>query len=724
MKKTLFLASLLIFTGVISASGQDASDAGVKESITLSSDKVDSETFTETWAGSGMFYSDKNKLAFLAAGSSENPYYISSADDTHANVDGISLSQSRGHTVSVGTFTGDSCIIIGTEANPQRVYTENSLFIGGYGWHATSGWRTNAVLESTTRGEVPFTAHEGTIVINKGSVLDTGTGTDSLGGAQIYIGHGGKGTVVVDGGTMTTRAFLGIATTTSEPDDNTGLLEIMNGGKVYIKAEPDKINSYYNQLLMGCSSTGKGILHISGEGSELVMESSALTPAASTGQSIHHSFVSIGKGNGGDAEVTVTDSASLTLGTEGAGQTYIYVGEGAGSTGSLNVTEKAEGHLNGVFMVGYGGEGSVNIEDAGSSLSAVDMYIGLEGGKGTASIGSGASLNVSGNLISYDTNDDGSSNSIFNSGTVNVGGEIYLTDGTTTQNYGTMTASGAIYIAEGSSFINAEGASLESTNSYIAMYAGSHTTNKGTMKGQNILVAAGAVLNNTGSLISSGGEKGIEVEQGATINNEGSLTGQISGGGTVQGTGSLGVVSIGKDTSYVVGNDTTPIFGLSAQSFTMNEQSVIVFNVDGTIAVSQGESVTWGSGKHSVIFGETVNVVDGAEIEIVFSRSMLGFETDTPFTLQLISGGSNSNYGNLDTLLANTSFSLAPEMRLLRSVSADEYEVSVTNAEYYVDSDNGLWLRGNAAVVPAPEPTTATLSLLALAALAARRRRG
>ncbi|MBQ7023145.1 MAG: PEP-CTERM sorting domain-containing protein [Akkermansia sp.] len=35
-----------------------------------------------------------------------------------------------------------------------------------------------------------------------------------------------------------------------------------------------------------------------------------------------------------------------------------------------------------------------------------------------------------------------------------------------------------------------------------------------------------------------------------------------------------------------------------------------------------------------------------------------------------------------------------------------------------------LGLRGNAAVVPAPEPTTATLSLLALAVLAARRRRG
>jgi len=192
----------------------------------------------------------------------------------------------------------------------------------------------------------------------------------------------------------------------------------------------------------------------------------------------------------------------------------------------------------------------------------------------------------------------------------------------------------------------------------------------------------------------------------------------------VQGTGSLGEVSIGKDTSYVVGNDTTPIFGLSAQSFTLNEQSAIIFNVDGTTAVSKGESATWGSGKHSVIFGETVNVVDGAEIEIVFSRSMLALESDTPFTLQLISGGENSYYGNLDMLLANTSYTLAPEMRLLRAVSADEWMVSVTNAEYYVDSDNSLWLRGNAAVVPAPEPTTATLSLLALAVLAARRRRG
>lgn len=31
-------------------------------------------------------------------------------------------------------------------------------------------------------------------------MLDTGTGTNALGGAQIYIGHGGKGTVTVDGG--------------------------------------------------------------------------------------------------------------------------------------------------------------------------------------------------------------------------------------------------------------------------------------------------------------------------------------------------------------------------------------------------------------------------------------------------------------------------------------------------------------------------------------------
>lgn len=744
MKKTLFLSSVCCaFCGGV-AHAEDAQP--VKETITLTSDTVTSETFTETAPGNGMFYSDKNNVAFLAGGTAENPYYITTADDTHANASDISLSAGAGHTVTVGGFTGDAYLAIGTEDTPVRVYTENSLFIGGYGWHGTSGWRTNAKLNSNTRGEIPFESHEGTVVINKGSVLDTGTGGTALGGAQIYIGHGGKGTMIVDGGTVTTRAFLGLATATATPDDNSGLLEIKNGGNVHITAEPDKINSYYNQLMIGGSNTGTGNIIVSGEGSQFVMDSSALEPAASTGQSTHYSFVSIGTGNGGQGTITVTDKAALTLGTENAGLTLIYLGEGAGATGALNVKENSSAALNGytyigaqgkgalnvesgasveqtsgVMLVGMsGGEGELNVKGTGSSLSSGAMEIGYDGAKGSVNVGTGADLTVNGNLIASDTKDDGISNSLTNDGEMKVSGYIYLTSGTTTTNNGTMTADGAVYIADGATFENAEGATLESTTSFISLYAGSHTTNKGEMKATDIYIAAGAELTNTGSMTVAGGADGISLADGATINNEGSLNGQISGKGTVQGTGTLGAVSIGQDTTYMVGGVDAPIFGVEASTFTLEEASLTVFNVDGATAAQSGQEATWGSGLHSAIYGNVVSLEAGAGIEIVFSSTMEGLEHGIEFNLKLIDGGEGSSY-DLETLLSNTTFTLAEQISTFSLTSA-ELELLVSDATYTV-VDNDLYLSGTAKISPIPEPTTATLSLLALCALASRRRR-
>lgn len=745
MKKTLFLSTLcLSFCGGIA---QAEGDSPVVETITLKSDKISGESFTETAAGNGMFYSDNNKVAFLAAGTKENPYYISAADDTHADAADISLSYGSGHTVTVGGFTGDSCLAIGTEQTPVRVYTENSLFVGGYGWHNTSGWRTNAVLNSNTRGEIPFEAHEGTIVINKGSTLDTGTGTNALGGAQIYIGHGGKGSVIVDGGTLTSRAFIGVSTSTATPDDNSGLLEIKNGGKVYLKAEPDKINSYYNQLLVGNSTTGTGSIVVSGEGSEFVMESSALTPQAGTGQSTHWSFVSIGSGNKGNGVVTVTDGATMTLGTKDAGATQISLAEGTGSTATFNVSNGGKSNFNGNTLVGYqgtatlnvesgsqvnhsggalyvgyaNGSGVVNVNGNGASLSADNVYVGSGAAKGSLNIGEGSALSVAENVTLYDTANDGFSNSLSNSGEVNIGGYLYLTDGTVATNSGSISATGDIYIADGSSFTNESGATLESTGSFIILYAGSSTTNNGIIKAKDIYVEAGAELTNTGSMIADGGESGITLSEGAAINNEGILSGQISGKGTVQGTGTLGDVSIGADTSYVVGDDVTPIYGVEAATFTLQEASLTVFNVDGATAAQVGETATWGSGLHSAIYGTDVKILSGAGIEIVFSDTMDGLESGIDFELKLIDGGEGSDYGDLAELLSNTTFSLAGQITTF-AIAADDYELTVTGAQYTV-KDNDLYLSGSASVSPVPEPTTATLSLLALAALAARRRR-
>lgn len=741
MKKILLLPFLAVLTTpVLLAEGTET----LRETITLKSDKVSEETFTETASGNGMFYSDKNKVGFLAAGTAENPYYISSADDTHANKDDISLSYGSGHTVTVGGFTGDAHLAIGSQDNQIRVYTENSLFVGGYGWHGTSGWRNNATLTSNTRGEIPFEAHEGSITINKGSSLETGTGTTALGGAQIYIGHGGKGTITVDGGILTSRAFIGIATPTGTPDDNSGLLEIKNGGKVYLTAEPDQINSYYNQLMVGASNTGKGTILISGEGSEMIMESSADTPQASTGQTTHWSFISIGTGNNGNGEVTVTDSATLTLGTQNAGSTQIALGEGTGATGTLSITENAKANLNGTTIVGYQGSASMDIQSGGevtqtsgnlfvgyaggegdltvgkdASLTAEGVSIGGAGAKGFVAVEQGGTMTVSGNLTATDTLDDAFSNSLENAGTVNIGGYLYLTDGTSTTNSGTISATGAVYIANGSSLTNNEGATLESTGSFISMDAGSQTTNNGTMIAKDIYIAAGAELTNTGTLETSGGNDGIVLSDGASINNEGTLSGKLSGNGSVEGSGIIGNVTIGEDTTLVVGSSDAPIVGLEATSITLAAGSSTLFNVDGAANVTMGGESTWGEGMHSIIFGETAIIESGALIELLFNGDMFTFGETTELDLLLIAGGASSEYGNLDELMNNTTFSLNSSVLTLRSANA--LSIDTSGLSYEV-KDNSLYLVGTAEL-SIPEPTTATLSLLALAALASRRRR-
>ncbi len=697
MKKILFLPLFAALTTPVLVAGDTES---VLESITLTSDNVVGETFTESAAGNGMFYSDSNKVGFIAAGTAENPYYISAADDTNANKDDISLSYGSGTTVSVGSFTGDSHLVIGTQDTPVRVYTENSLFVGGYGWHGTSGWRNNAELNSSTRGDLPFVAHEGSITINKGSTLDTGTGANALGGTQIRIGHGGKGTVTVDGGTLTSRALIAISSSTATDDDNSGLLEIKNGGKVYLKAEPDQIKSYYNQLMIGASNTGKGSLVISGEGSEMVMESSALTPQQGTGQTSFWSYVSIGTYEGGNGEVTVSDSATLTLGTENAGNVQISLGEGSGSTGALKVTENATANLNGTTIVGFQGTATVNIQSGGSvnqtsgalfvgysggsgdvtvgeasTLTAQSVYVGVNDAKGSVTVEKDSVMNVAGDLLIYDTLNDGIANSLVNSGTVNVGGSVSLTDGTT-------------------------------------------ATNSGAISAGNVYIAAGAELSNTGSLEISGGEGGIVLSEGARINNAGSLSGKISGNGSVEGSGVIETVTIGEDTMLVVGTSQAPIVGLRATDITLASGSTTRFNVDGEEDIASGGMADWGEGMHSIIFGETVSIESGAMIEIVFSSDIFTLGEVTELDMMLISAGEGSDYGDLETMMSHTSFSLNSSVLALRS--ADDLTLDVSNL-YYQVKDNSLYLVGEAALVP--EPTTATLSLLALAALAARRRR-
>ncbi len=721
MKKIVLLPLFAaLSSGVLTAEDTDAT----KETITLRSDQISAETFTETEAGNGLFYSDIGHIGFLATG--KTPYTITEKNNTQPNKEGIDLSYNA--TVSVGTFMGESHLIIGTEDSPLQVYTRNSLFVGGYGWFKDTPWRNNATLESNIRGSMEFAPHEGSITINKGSTLEVGTELGKsykvLGGAQLYIGHASNASVTVDGGNLISHAFIGISTDIgNENTTNDGLLDIKNGGKVIIKAEPEKmagsIGYSYNQLMIGHSTRGTGKVVISGEESTLELESSANSDSMGQG---YYTYASIGQGAGCKGEVLVENGGNLTLGTTAGSIVQITIGEGSNATGTLTV-DNATANLNGYTYIGYGGHGTIDINNAAEvtqsngvlvvgltaggkgevnvndgTLTASGIDIGSSSAQGSLNVAADGIVRVSGNLSIWDTADDGNSNSITNAGTITTGGYINLTDGTTMTNTGHIEATGDIWVQEGSTLNN----------------SGSFTSKS------ELHVSQGSTINNTGTL------KGniVNLEAGSDINNEGELNGQISGSGTIHGSGEIGAVSVGKDTTLVVGAvDAAPILGLTANEITLEKGSYTLFNIDGLTNVTEGGSAAWGSGEHSIIYGDKVQVQTGANFELVFNQNLFAPDTGIlTLDLLLIDGGSTPLECDVDELMDNTIFTLNNTTMALRRSMEDEWVIDTSNLSYTI-TENQLKLTGNAQLKLLPEPTTTTLSLLALAALAVRRRR-
>ena len=631
MKKSLFL-SLLLAAGMHALHAADAE----KETITLTSDKVYSETFTETEPGNGMFYSDANGVAFLGTGTT--PYYISNADDTSSYTDGISLSKGGGTTVSVGSFTGESHLVIGNGTDSLSVTTENSLFIGGYGWHNTNGWKDNASLNSSTEGTKEFAPHSGSVTVNKGSTLEVGTGIGSaytsIGGTQIYIGHGAQGTLTVDGGEVISNGYIGISTSTLREDDNSGLLEIKNGGKVIVKAQAEQSTTYYNQILVGGSTKGTGSVVITGEGSELIIES---TSTKNVNNENFISFFSIGSANG-NGDMTVDNGATLTVGTPADGTTYAYIGE-AGD-GSLTVGNEGTANINASqALLSYNnpdGSSTITVEaggelNLGNETQGCNTFMGYSAADNASLIiENGGTANIRGNVMVRSSAADGSAAALQNDGTINL------------QDYGPYGTAAALHVYDGTAMVN----NGTISDGFTVLNSGAEASGTGTFS--NTIVSGGATLTI------------------GTINEDGSIT-----AGSQTHTGNLELLE-GATLTFAIDD-------LNGDSNSM-------------LILSDGASLT---------------VDEDAVVRLYLSDAAIeqSKELGDDFSLQLVSsteGGETTPY-----VLSN-----------IEIYDTDGLKVEDVSFSGQVDENGNITITNTI-----PEPTTATLSLLALAALAARRRR-
>ncbi len=208
----------------------------------------------------------------------------------------------------------------------------------------------------------------------------------------------------------------------------------------------------------------------------------------------------------------------------------------------------------------------------------------------------------------------------------------------------------------------------------------------------------------------------LSITSGVHVNDgEMTLTTTVTGG-TLKGSGTFGQVTVDGGT-LIVGN--SPGHQDYEGALTLNSGK-LVFSVAGLDEAATLTSTGWESNTYSNIdmhnnaftVGENGQIVIALSEEAANSLTMGGGE----YALALVSGmGNELTDEQLAALAARTSFQLSDEANA---------SILANPAFAYKLADNTLMLTtGTTSYANVPEPATGTLGLLALAALAARRRR-
>ena len=392
--------------------------------------------------------------------------------------------------------------------------------------------------------------------------------------------------------------------------------------------------------------------------------------------------------------VTVTDF-TVTLKQSGAGSIQLASGTDFSKSANVNITQSGAGYIQIGGGIDKAEVGVNNIEASRLGFTSTNTTYNIDQtGSGTILLSSGASITAGKISVSGLFQNDGS----LDCSSIDVNGGKFV-------NNGTVTSKTTVNVKDGGevSWENAQGGqSVANLNINVDETSSLTTTHLVVGKGMNI--------NTNGKVIAT---EGITVD-----------------GGLVKGTGEVCKLTL-QSGSLIVGNSP------GVQSYTGNlelldgEVTFSLADIDN-LQMATEQNFGWESGAYSTIDMNNHNLAyDGSTINIALGsdavESALTLQTGAlcELTLTLI-----QNIGNVDSLTAevlakmaaNTNFIITSEDEGLsdeyKALAGSDLSNKVASVTYSVSNGN---LVLNATMIP--EPTTATLSLLALAALAARRRR-
>ncbi len=279
-------------------------------------------------------------------------------------------------------------------------------------------------------------------------------------------------------------------------------------------------------------------------------------------------------------------------------------------------------------------------------------------------------------------------------------GDLDKTGAGTAEVTGDVTLEGDIRVHEGS-FIFGKDATISETTS-LTVDAGAHVRGK---EGESLTLTIGS---------------GVHVNDGVMT-----LTTTVNEGATLKGSGTFAMVTIDGG-EMIVGN--SPGHQNYKGALTLNSGR-LVFCAAGLDTANDGDNTGWASGTYSTINmnGHDFVVNQDGKIVIALSADAANSLTTANGTVELtLATGLQSGAFSEEQLAAlaeQTSFELSVE----EGAGSGAKGLSTLNApkfSYKMVDDALVLTTGVSGGSPAvPEPATSTLSLLALAALAARRRR-
>ncbi len=672
----------------------------------------------------------------------------------HVNAVELTWSQSHayesGRPINVGSALTESTVnIVTPEGATEKtvVSTGANLFIGCSGWGVT--------------GSETYKPMTGIVNVEKGATLIVGLGQNgdstasqlNVGAGLSHSEYGHEGILNVNGG----EVKAGVVNVACGYEDVKGTLNITDGGTVTavytggntglfavgyyteangtvnvsggstIKAEYYSMVGYGRAEAEGNLGGAVGILNVS-ENSSVELGSFLFVGReyGSTGEvSVDGSTLTagttyLGYGDSTSGKIAVSNGSTATMGD-------MYMGYQNGSEAELTVSGGSEVTM-GQTLVGYydGSTGKVTVD--GGNLTTGNTWVGGSG-NGALVVDNGGQatleyLNVSGSV----TVEDGSSATVNSTLRVGTGATLTVTDGSDAEgnaaqsqltvagnllNYGKVTAD----LSQGGS-VEALGVgnagTMEVTLAQGAEFIALEVYNEGTMK---VTVDNGSSY--TAAVVENAGTMNIELNEGAVMEVD---TYVNAGDSTITAAKDTrcrianidlagGSMKLDGDGEYDLGGDE----GLSSE-----------FYVSGaTTSTNIDISAMSGTGSGKVNF--TINTKSVFTLNFK-PESLVGIGSgeEKSFTLTLVVGNGDFSVdeGTLAALLENAVYNFdtvqTMALALEADVAAGTMTYEVTKANFEMQGTNLIW---TGTVKGIPEPSTATLSLLALAGLAARRRR-